>query len=450
MIICAIAGSVALTQSFSDALFSLALLPVFYVLIVFANSQLQKNKPGHYVVMLFLWAFAARLLAVYIFGEVLTEYIGMPFLSNKDDLVYDQVSSEIADRWRSSGLGFYDDIRFSTGVYSGFPNFSAALKYLFGNSPYVPRIGNAFLSAISCVTAYKICRSYASPGEAKLVGIIFLFSPLLITFASLQLKDTLLLFLTLTAINANVKILKGKINAIVLLQFILSLFFMAFIRTAAILPVIGAFIFTLIFTRRKNKVSITVLAIALVCCLIYIWSYISITSGVDIEHYFSSRYEVLSTRTISDTDAGIASTSLGKLVGTPIYLITGLFLPAPTIVGLPNAETINYDMFGVIFHYSLLPFLCISFFRSIKRRKEMVVPFFLAMVFLLLKVGQATSTMAILSPRQSLSTMFVMYLMLPLCFDDIGKRRTRSIIICATIVVMIGYAIVRLYSRGLI
>lgn len=450
IIITAVIGSVVLSGTFSDALFSVFLLPIFFLLIWITCSLLLTYTNRSYIVLLFVWSLTIRLLSVYIFSEVMNNYIGIPFLSYKDDYVYNEVAHEIAERWRGFGIGFYDDIRFSKGAYSGFPNFSAALIYIFGDSMFVPRIGNAFLSAFSCVTAYKICRSYAPLAESKVVGIIFMFSPLLITFASLQLKDTLLLFLTLTAIHANIKILTGRINIKTLLQFAVSVFFMAFIRTAAIVPIIGAYLFTLLLSAERNKILKLALAIVLVYCVIYALDHISLITGMDIDSYFDSRYQSMSGRTIKDTNAGIAGTSLAKLVGAPLYLLAGFFLPPPLIISLPDAETINYELFGLLFHYSLLPFLCIAFFRAIKNRKQMVIPFFLALVFLLFKVGQANSVMSILSGRQSLSTMTVMYLLLPLCLKDIGKKNTRTVIVAISIIIMYAYAMIRLYSRGLL
>ena len=456
LVISAVAGSMLLRQLLSDFIFSFFLLPVIIGFVYFIYSKWNDFSNSTYIRLLFWWSLFIRICSIFAFDSILTSYIGMPFLSFKDDYIYNLVAQEIAERWRTSGIGFYEDILYSTGSYSGFPNFSAILMYIGGDSYLFPRFGNAVLSAFSCVTAYKICRSYADQDKSRFVGLIFMFSPLLITFSSLQVKDILLLFLCLVAIHASIKILKGEIFLTTIAQFTVALWGMVFIRPAAMVPIVAAFIVTLMYSsihHDSRKIVIkTVVLIVILAGVFYSWNKISeISGGNNSDDYFTSRYDSMTTREIGNTDAGINKTSLAKIAGTPLYLLLSLFLPPPMIVELSGEETINYASWGILFHLSLLPFLCVGLFRSIKYRREMIIPFYLALLFLFFKVGQASSVMSIFSPRQSLSTIFVMYLMLPMCgFDTLNNKKSRLIIMLISILIMYSYAVVRLYTRGLV
>ncbi|MCP9613010.1 glycosyltransferase family 39 protein [Coprobacter tertius] len=428
-------------------------LPVFFAVAYYTYKGWIKISRRTFIFNLFIVSLFIRICSVFILVTILNHYIGIPFLSYKDDYNYHNAALEILNRWKVFGMGFYSDIFFSTGSYSGFPNFSAFLMNIFGESIYVPRIGNAVVSSFTCVIAYKICRTYADESSSRLVGILFMVSPLVFVYSSLQLKDTLLLFFILLAIKANINLFYNRkiLTSIILVS--LSYFSMIFIRPATIVPIVGAYLLVYAYYSKRMKKSSTkiIFLILTITLLIYGWNYISNVGGIEsTDVYFGSRLESMQTRTISSSDAKISNLGVAEILGAPLYLLMGIFLPSPLIVDLPDAETINYDSFAMVMHLSLLPLLVVAILYTLKYRKTMLVPMYILMIFILLKIGQANSLLTIFSPRQSLGTLMSMYLLLPVYFTGSRKIKLQRAVFALSILITIVYAGIRLYTRGLI
>src|SRR5690606_7928696 len=131
-----------------------------------------------------------KIIVVHLMENILIKTTGIPFLSYKDDYVYNEVSSTIVEAWRVRGIGFYDDIRFATGYYSGYPTFSAAFKAIFGDNYLVPRYMNVAFSSLTIPFFYKSLKFYTREKESRLITLIFAFSSVFVIYCSLQLKDT--------------------------------------------------------------------------------------------------------------------------------------------------------------------------------------------------------------------------------------------------------------------
>jgi hypothetical protein len=445
--------SIIFSQKFPDFLVTILMLPIFYFGVLIFNDFGQKISNNSFIIFEFIVSFIIRLISIFIIERVLKYYIGIPFLSFKDDYEYHEVAIQIAERWKLSGIGLYSDIPYSIGVYSGFPNFSAFLMMLFGNNYYVPRIGNAIISSFTCIVIFQIIKKVSSIQLAKEISIIFTLSPLLFTIAAFELKDTLLLFFCILAIDGIIGILK-KIK-VSWLKLSFSIFVMLFIRPAAIIPIIIPFILLLIYLTIKNKSikrmgDLIILFVSLMIISNYIVSIFYINLFGDNTSYFTSRFIAMTTRTVAkNTRAAIATTNLAKYVGAPLYLIFSIFLPVPLIVNLANAETINYSAYGLLFHVSLLPFLVNALISAIRNRNNNLYQFYIALVFICFKIGQSFSLMSILSARQSLSSLFVMYLLLPSYTNDALNKKSRMIIYITSIIIMYTFSIVRLYVRSI-
>ena len=436
-------------QGYQDFLLSLT-LPFFDILFLGYYYRIGITKSeGQFVSSIFLWSLFIRVIAVFIMGNILIHYNEMPFISENDDYNYQMASVEILNRWKTSGIRFYDDIRFSSDSYSGFPNFSAALMYIFGTSFWVPRLGNAFLSSFTVVIGYKIVKKYSTFESARFLGVLLCLMPFTIIFSSLQLKDTLLLFFTVLALYSSSDILESRkiIRSIILL--IISFVGISFGRPATIVPIIGGMLLMIVinmFSRKSGNIFIKILVLVIVVFLLMqAYQLLSSWGFASMDDYFEGRSRRMSERTLQDTDSNIKNMGIAAYLGVPLYTLGGFFLPPALLITLE--ESINYSTWGVLQHFAFLPFLIPAMFSSFYNRKQFPIPFYLLLVYLLLRIGQANSLFTVFSPRQSLGTVFIMYLMLPM-YQPI-KRGWQTTIMIISIVVLIAYNLVRLRSHGL-
>lgn len=456
-----------LLVSFSGSLLLTGQLFVFHLslflfifIFIFTKSYYWinlKTLSKNFILKTFIISFVIRVFFVGVFYFILEYFVGIPFLTLKDDYSYYLSSAKIAEQWSLSGIGLVNNVGFSTGFYSGYPYFSAFCTYFFNGDPIImPRIGNAFFSALTVILVYKLTRLYSAEKESRLVAVIFMFSPLFITYSSLQLKDTILLFLSLVIIYFLSKTLLNKITSVGILLIILCSGLIILFRAAALIPIFGGFFFIILFNifnkTIRNNWKNYFYVIPIIAGFYFIWFNLSANGFISstIEAYVESRSAFILDGDYQNSSIKLSDSNFSNLLSTPIFLLGSFFLPPFLIVSLPDAETINYAFVGMLTHFSLLPFLIIAVFNTIKFRKNFLIPFFILVLFIFFKIGQANSLVSIFDPRQSLTTIALMYLLLPMYFIRTSKKRMLSIIIVISIIIIISYAFVRLSSRGLI
>lgn len=446
-------GSILIQRNINEFLFSFLLIPFFFVSAKCIYNATVHSQRVLYIKVIFWGSLLVKICAVFAMNAILEFYNDMPFLSYNDDFIYNGSAVELYNRWKVSGFGFYDDIQHGSGTYSGFPIFSALMMNVFGVSHLTPRIGNAILSSFTSIIAYKIVREYCSEENARLVGVLFMLSPLLTIFSAMQFKDTLLLFFSMLAVLSVVRILNRKqvIKSIVLLT--LSVGGISLGRPAAIVPIVGAYLVVLLyrFLNKKNHGIIPQLVVLVFVFwgLFKVWGALSMLGVADYGDYFESRYLNLSQSDIMNTEAGITRLSLSALAGAPMYVLFGLFLPPPLLISWDSLDyAINYSAWACVYHTAIIPFLVVSMINIFRKRKESAVPLYLLITFILFKIGQAESVMSIFSPRQSLSTMMVMYLCLPMY--DAGDEKMEKWMLGLAIVVALSYSLIRAISHGIL
>ena len=437
-------------QGYNDFLWTLLLpLVVFYIYKILVHSSKGLGKNG-FVFLLFFTSLLLRIVMVFVMEMVLLYYNDMPFLSFKDDYIYNEAAIAMMNRWKLSGFAFYDDLTFSSNTYAGFPTFSAFLMYFFGPSHIVPRLGNAVLSSITVVLSYYILKLYTRKERLREVSIILVVFPLSIIISSLQFKDTLLLFLMVMGLLSSICILQGKKVLFSLLMLLLSYVGCAFSRPAVIVPMALALVVMVlrnVFTKHNSSSFVKIISLALVAYLLLnSFEFLSMHGFVSMDDYFESRYYKLTELGIQDTEANIRKLSISNYAGAPLYMLLGLFLPPPLIVAID--ETINYSAWTLLFHFAFLPYLIIAMWYSIINRKNNPTAFFLFLVYLFLRIGQASSLMTSFSPRQSLATLFIMYLLLPMYKRKHHKWEVFFLVV--SVFIMSLYNLVRLYSHGLL
>ena len=257
------------------------------------------------------------------------------------------------------------------------------------------------------------------------------------------------MFFTVLALYSSSDILENRkvIRSIILL--IISFVGISFGRPATIVPIIGGMLLMIVinmFSRKSGNVLIKILILVVVVFLLMqAYQFLSSWGFTSMDDYFETRSQRMSERTLQDTDSNIKNLGIAAYLGVPLYTLGGFFLPPALLITLE--ESINYSTWGVLQHFAFLPFLIPAMFYSFYNRKKSPIPFYLLLVYLLLRIGQANSLFTVFSPRQSLGTVFIMYLMLPM-YQPV-KRGWQTTIMIVSIAVLATYNLVRLRSHGL-
>ncbi|WP_026452702.1 ArnT family glycosyltransferase [Aequorivita capsosiphonis] len=453
LIIITTVGGLIFNQGIQDFLFSL-FIPILLLVIGFNFYKINKfNKDSTYLWKLTLVLFVIKLISIFAFSEILLSYNNIPFLSFKDDYLYYQSSVDIARGWKVYGFSIDEDIRLSTGFYSGYPNINALAIYLFGESTYVPKILNAVISGLIVIVCFKILKLYTSNKIAKLVTSIIAFSPILIYFSSFVLKDVMLLLFTLIAIYCFCNLLEGRVKLRRILYLILALTLMIFFRAATITPLVGAFILVYIykslsFKRGFSYYSLLFVIFSLIA-FVYVWNYLASTGIVtDFESYFSPRYDSFFGKEIETSGSNISNLSVISYLGAPLFLLSSLFLPSHLFINFDNIETINYTSSALIYHFAILPFILFGFFWIFKNFKKVNISvLFIFLVLIFFKVGLSVSINGLFSTRQSLGSIYAMYFLLPIYFEQKIKIVTLKYYFFISIIIILLYNILRFAIR---
>lgn len=442
------------------ALYS-TLITLCFIIFLFIYQHTIKLKSFQFILILMITSCIFKIFSIFILERMMLSTIGIPFLSYQDDYIYDLTSSNILDNWNIRGIGFYSDVLFSTGFYSGYPNISALAKLLFGDHYLVPRFLNVFFSTLT-VPFYFYTVNYLADNKSltKVVTMLLAFSPAFIIYSSLQLKDTILIFFVATLLYGTVQFLNKGIGIKNILIVALSMAALLFFRAAILLPYFVSLILATIVAKEKlsNKSFQSLksfLWIALVITAFYIsWEYLYSSGMLALtgEEYFESRFA-----TRGEDGSYQGSNDLGKLgviavLLGPLLALLSLFLPAPVYMQLEEvSNTVPYHYLPLLGYYAILPMVCICLFYLIKNYRLNKIGLFLISFLILYKLGQAGSK-SILDSRQSLPAIYIAYLLLAY-FDlkqkdiNILWKRYRLLIVLILLIVMFSVTFLRYIIR---
>ena len=294
---------------------------------------------------------------------------------------------------------------------------------------------------------------YCSDKSIKITLSIIAFSPLIIYFSSFVLKDILLLLFTITSIYCFAKIILDKSNFKTIILLIFSFIMLVFFRAATLVPIISSFIIVYLikFFSLKKALSIKSLFLILFTLLIFLklWDYISTLNLIsDYESYYLPRIEHYSSKEVLNSGTNAGKLAGISVFGAPILILTSLFLPAYLFINLGNFETINYQASSLIYHIAFVPFLFSCFIyliRNIKKLKSLILFFLFTILFM--KLGQVVSINSLFSARQSLGSIFIFYLILPIYLENKHKMKFTNWYFIFAIFVLFGFNISRYLIR---
>lgn len=433
----------------------LILFGFFYFSYVF---YVYNYRSPYYIRKLLVLTFILKIISVFVLVNVLEQYVGIPFLSYKDDYVYQETSTKILETWKAKGIGFYPNIYFSTGFYSGYPNVSALAMYFFGDSYLIPRIMNCFFSTASVWYFYKTIKSETNEKIVKQITTLFAFSLTFVFYSSLQLKDTILVFLLSALIFNLSNFLKEGAKLKDVLSVILFSIFLVFFRAATLLPLLISLLLTFFLTREKknSRFKNSLFFIFIFIGFIYSWNFLSEMNllSLDAAGYFESRFDQRGTNEALSGGNSLSALGPLQLILGPLYMFFSLFLPTPLMVDLGDyTNSINSHFLPAMQIYAILPISLIGMVFVIRNRKTVRVGVFILLFIILYKLGQASSK-SIFDTRQSLPAFYGLYLLLvfaiPLDDPNFIKRNRKYMIMGVVIMLIISFsfAFVRLLIRN--
>ncbi len=430
---------------------------VFLIAYWFYITHYQSSKFIYYLLII---STTLKIAFVFITAAFLNEFHGMPFLSYNDDFIYNETALSILNAWNTRGIGFYNDIYFSTGFYSGYPNISALGMWLFGESLYVPRLLNVFFSTATVYYFYKSLSIENNWFPVRLITTFFAFSLTFILYASFQLKDTILVFLLSVIIyNAGLLIKRGA-TLNVTIWLIASSVLIIFFRAATLLTIASALVISFFVTQKTRTFSLknSSMLVLFLVGFVFIWDYFNSIDLLvyDSVGYIGSRFDnVGTTESLSGSNSLSSLGFIGVILG-PLYMVFSIFLPTPLAVNLdPHLATLNYHFIPTIQYYSILPISILGMVLVFKNRKVYKFGVLILLFIVMYKLGQASSK-SIFDSRQSLPAIYGLYLIAGYAVNSFPvklykNKKNRLIITISLITMMIvlfAFSFIRLNIRA--
>ena len=220
----------------------------------------------------------------------------------------------------------------------GYPLMQSFVYLLSGNSRIVSRLVNCLFSAWTAIYVYRIAKRNFSEPVARMTAIFCMLMPNFIYYCGVQLKETIMLMLTVMFIDqADSFIYDKKFKAKRILVVILLGFLIFFFRAVLSYVLFIAFFIALILTRSRlaNRGRNILMGIVI---LLFI--------GVVIENVFREeisidQYQDLQTDQQSNMEwrsERMGGNQFARYAGSAVFAPLIFTLPFPTMVDIPDQE----------------------------------------------------------------------------------------------------------------
>jgi 4-amino-4-deoxy-L-arabinose transferase-like glycosyltransferase len=125
---------------------------------------------------------------------------------HEDATGYEQVGMHIADGWagRTPPYPFMTELPNRGYFYT-----CAAIYYVFSGMPAAPSFVNAIIGALTVLFVYQLARRLFHPLVGRLAARLTAYTPSMILWSSVALKDPIMSFLVILTLDACVKLKRG-------------------------------------------------------------------------------------------------------------------------------------------------------------------------------------------------------------------------------------------------
>ncbi len=286
------------------------------------------------------------------------EYLWSSFEGTSDGAAYGPHAAAIAAAWRRFGWASYADVVATPVGAPGYVYLSASVFWLFGYNTLYMKLINGLFAVLSALYTYKIGKHFFSEQVGRFSALATAFMPSMILWTSQNLKDSLVVFLSMWVLWLAAQGIGGRLDRIPLLGGIIALLATVRIETAIGLGLIIAL--TYIFQQRSNLVirivstalSVTVLGLTLAYSGYGFLGQDFLERTLSVEAINAKRESTAYGGSAVETGAG--SGVRGLVIFLPQAVINFLLRPWPweatesvnQLMTIPESVLIWYPLFG--------------------------------------------------------------------------------------------------------
>ena len=262
----------------------------------------------------------------------------------------------------------------------GYFYLNAFLFWVFGLAPLAPKLLNAVVGTATAVLCYRLAGELAGKGPARITALLTAFFPSLVLWSSLNLRDPIVLFLTV-ALFLNLLRLRRRPSALAFFGVLLNLSLLVLLRDY-MAAMAGFSLLGAIFISKGRSLLVNLVLGAALLGLAVV-AYQQFGFGADLAE--TASFEALSRQREYMATGGTAfrpevdiSTPIRGLQYLPLGLAFFLLSPFPWQVGsLLSLMTLPEQLVW----YALVPFVATGFRYVLRLRFEVFSP---VVIFLVL------------------------------------------------------------------
>lgn len=427
---------------------------VFFVLSVTWEKAWKDKDDKAFERRLFFSAVLLRLLWITLYYEFTTIYWDTPWeqpIGTSIDSYAYYYEAEWAKEMLENGLfKLYINWRTAEGrsvTDLGYPLVILLCNIVSDSSIFFTRIPNAIFDAWTAVLVYRIAKRNFGGKTAQLASIYTVLMPMLMFYAGVTMKESIMLMLTMWALNIGDIINKeGRLNVINIVSFVLIVFLLYLFRDVVSWVLLISLVssYAISSPRIKQASQRTIFLVIMVSMVLLI-------AGGDI----MQRYETLEAQLEKTEDnfvnRGRTNTlvvGLSKAALAP-FMFT---IPFPTMVEIPG-QYVQAIQNGGYYLKNILSFFCMFgvfdlFVRSKKWRNSSLLLEFLFGYLIVLALSSFAHSGRFHHPIICIELILAAYGMNAI--KSIRQARLMNVFMYLEIIIVIGWNWFKLAGRGML
>lgn len=307
-----------------------------------ANLSVRNFEKKIFTVSLLL-RIAFAIFSYFFYVNVANDFMGF---GSADANTYHIFACKGADMIREGHFNFREEFNamgyFSRGVDigdMGFPIYQSFLYLISGKSMVFSRCLNALFSAWTVVLAYRLAKRCFGENVARMTAIFCVLMPNFILYCGIQLKETVMLFLSMLFVErADAAIRSPRLDVKQLLVVLAIGGLTFFFRAVLCFVLLIAFFFALVFSSSrvasKGKRLATIVFSVLLIALTFGNTILESLQVGDYQNVQAQQEQNMQWR--AERENG---NSLAKYAGAAVFAPLIFTIPFPTMVDIPNQET---------------------------------------------------------------------------------------------------------------
>lgn len=311
-----------------------------------------------------------------------------PFEINAaDSWVYHNVTLELIDAPISEWLDIVEN-RMKSRSDFGYPIYQGTLYSLFGPYTFIVRFFNSILGSLTVVMLGRIVNISWGNSHAKMTAIIAMLFPTLIWYCGIQLKETLMVFVVVSAFYVIWKSrAQGKWNLLLIAMGFLMCFALFFFRTflAALVFISILLLFIPFKENRMNSMILVSLMLGL-----YLFYSLAVSSDIfkDVNNQIEDSNDFFS-RNLENEKSLLGDVKFDQVALAPIIVAGAAITPFPSYLNTEARQLSIFSRFqNDLVRNMMYFFMYIGLYHTFKKRfKEYIGIIF----FLIAYLGVITS-----------------------------------------------------------